>query len=626
MCGIIGSINAKWKFNPLKSISHRGPDFSSYFSYKNIYLGHTRLSILDTSSLGNQPMFSEQKDFVIVYNGEIYNHNEIREYLIKKYNCNFNSNSDTETLLKGWIAEGENILKLINGIFAFAIYNKPKNNLTIVRDPFGVKPLYVYRKNKTIVFSSEIKSFESLVNFDNKISLSNMAIYLTFLWCPGEDTMYSFVKKILPGNLVRINLKNNHFEIINYFKQVYDNEKSNLSEKQWIEKLDKALHVAVKRQMISDVPLGFFLSGGLDSSLLLAIAKKQNPNFEYECFTINTSTEKGKEGFIDDLPFARRVAKHLNVKLNEVDVNIDTINSFDQMIYALDEPQADLAPENVRLICKLAKKKGIKVLIGGTAGDDLFSGYRRHKAILFEKKINFIPKIILLLFKKFFNILPGKYPFVRRLIKLSRDWDKAVDKRLLGYFNWLPNNEIIYDLIPKLDKSFNPNKYAENILKNQKSNSLLKQMLILEQKTFLIDHNLNYTDKLSMLEGVEARVPFLDYDLVKLANQIPDSLKIKNGETKYILKKVAEKYLPSDVIYRSKTGFGLPVRDLLTTEFKALIEKYLNKDRLIKQNIFSYKLIKDILKSHLKGKDDFGYTILSLLAIQSWLNQFSWSK
>ena len=438
--------------------------------------------------------------------------------------------------------------------------------------------------------------------------------------------MNTRVKKLLPGHLLRVNLKDRITEDIEYFDRCQQVENQKFSETEWIEKVDEALNNAVKRQMLSDVPLGFFLSGGLDSSLLVAIAKKQNPNKELECFTINTSTKKGKEGFEDDLPYARKVADYLKVNLNEVKIKVEDISRFDEMVYALDEPQADLAPENVRLICHLAKKKGIKVLIGGAAGDDLFSGYRRHHAILLENKLNFIPNWILEIFKRLLNFLPGKVPLFRRLIKLSRDWGKSTQERLLGYFNWLPKNGMIHDLVPGLDESFNPNKYGEQVLESIKSNSLLQQMLLLEQSTFLVDHNLNYTDKLSMLEGVESRVPFLDFELVKLANQIPDTLRIKNGEAKYILKKVAEKYLPKEVIYRSKTGFGAPVRDMISSEFKPLIKNYLNQKRLKKQNLFSPMKVQQILSAHDEGKEDYGYTILSLLAIQSWLNQFSWSN
>ena len=626
MCGIIGSINIEWKSRPIDTIDHRGPDFQNQFSCNNLFLGHSRLSILDPSELGNQPMISDNENWVIVYNGEVYNHLEIRDELKNKFNEKFISNSDTETILKGWIHYGESLLPKLNGIFSFAIYDKSKSKLTLIRDPHGVKPMYFYQDNDQLAFSSELKSFTKIKNFKNDLNFRGIVNYLSFLWSPGEDTMYTHVKKLLPGNLIEINIKNCKTKVREYNQLKLKKFQNLKSEEDYIKKLDELLNLAVKRQLLSDVPLGFFLSGGLDSSLLVAIAKKHCPAKELNCFTINTKTSGGKEGFQDDLPFARKVAKHLDVKLHEVKINNNLNKDFDEMINCLDEPQADLAPNNVRLISQRAKINGIKVLIGGVAGDDLFSGYRRHKAIKFEKKLKKIPSIFLKIIKFIFSTLPSKIPLFRRMKKITRDQNNNQQKRLFGYFNWLPNNNFINEILNKITNDLDVYKYFKMIIKNVNDKPLLSKMLYLEQKTFLVDHNLNYTDKMSMIEGVEARVPYLDLELVEFSKQIPDELKIKKGITKYILKKVAEKYLPKYIIYRSKTGFGAPVRDMIGTDFKLLISKYLNEKRIIDQNIFNYNKIRYMLESHNNGYEDFGYNILSMLAIQSWLDQFPWKK
>mgnify|MGYP001416880156 CR=1 FL=1 len=626
MCGIIASYNCKWESDPLKTISHRGPDNSSSFEAGSLYMGHSRLSILDTSAAANQPMISKDANYVLIYNGEIYNHIEIREELINKYKVKFKTTSDTETLLEGWSLEGESFLKRLNGIFAFAIYSRKDDTLTLVRDIFGVKPLYIYQKNDQLAISSELKSFNQLEDFDGTINPTGIANYLTFLWSPGETTMYRYVKKLLPGRLMEFKTSQGLTNEYQYKHYESCHSYKGKNEEEYINITDKILNDAIKRQMLSDVPIGFFLSGGLDSSLIVAIAKKQNPNKRFQCFTIDTSTVDGREGFTNDLPYARKVSEVLDVELNEIKPIINDLSCFDQMIFALDEPQADLAPLNVRLIAKEAKRHGIKVLIGGTAGDDLFSGYRRHLAIKFEKTIDCFPRFSIKLIQLLVSILPSKKPFYRRLKKLTRDWDKNTIERLLGYFNWLPREDLLYELIPKLPRNTSPYSYGLEIIGKNKDKSLLKQMLKLEQTTFLVDHNLNYTDKLSMLEGVEVRVPFLDYEISALAEQIPDSLLIKNGETKYILKKVAERYLPKEVIYRSKTGFGAPVRDMIDSEFKPYIDKYLNHEFINKQSIFSSESIRSILDLHRSGKEDYGYTILSLLAIQTWLQQFEWKN
>jgi asparagine synthase (glutamine-hydrolysing) len=299
------------------------------------------------------------------------------------------------------------------------------------------------------------------------------------------------------------------------------------------------------------------------------------------------------------------------------------------MIWQLDEPQADLAPINVAIISRFAKSMGIKVLIGGAGGDDIFSGYRRHQALLLNNKLDYFPKYLLKMLSSLIQDIPFSHTKIRRLKKFSRDWGANDFDQLLGYFNWLPSNHFIFEMFSNKSLSkisdYNPYSYGKKILSESSVMSKLDQMLILEQNTFLIDHNLNYTDKLSMVEGVEARVPYLDFDLVKLAGHIPESMKMKSGVPKYILKKVAEKYLPKEVVYRSKTGFGAPVKELIKKEFKNLISKDLSKENIEKDGIFNYPIIEKMVMDNYRGKTDYSYNILSLLSIQSWLKQFPWS-
>lgn len=623
MCGIIGGINVEFNREFIKQIEHRGPDASNYIVNENIFLGHTRLSIQDLSEQGNQPM--RFKNLTIIFNGEIYNHWSIRKEL-KSLGYSFSSSSDTETLLLGWHAWKEKIIERLNGIYAFAIFDKDSQKLFIARDPFGVKPLYIYQNNQEFIFGSELKSIISYNSFDPKVDITAIANYLTFLWSPGEQTMYQKVRRILPGEVISINVDTCEICNIDCLKNNFFNGNYlDLTESEWVDQVENHLLKAVELQMLSDVPVGFFLSGGLDSSLLVAMAKHIFPSKNFECFTMNAGNI-GSEGFADDLPYAKKVARHLNVRLHEVSTLDMSVDSFDKMIWHLDEPQADLAPLNVLEISKLAKEMGIKVLIGGTAGDDIFSGYRRHRAINLETNIERFPKSVLRIIKRGVDLLPSNKPLARRLQKLSRDWGKPANQRIMGFFNWLPNDRIVFDILSKHQielKNYTPYHYGLKILDGLDGNiSLLDKMLILEQNTFLVDHNLNYTDKLSMAVGVEARVPYLDYELVKLAGRIPKEYKTKGKTTKYILKKVAEKYLPKDVIYRPKSGFGSPVRQMITSNFIPMIEERLSTEFLNKQGIFNGDEIHKMIRLNQQGKKDFGYTILSLLAIQSWLMQF----
>ena len=629
MCGIVGSVNAKWVKDPLKFISHRGPDFQDSITTDNVFLGHTRLSILDLSDLGNQPMLSPDSRFSLVYNGEIYNHLSIREELLKK-GYKFKSVSDTETLLYSWIEWGQACVNRFNGIFAFAIFDKKKYKLFIVRDQFGVKPLYIYKKQNTIAFSSEIKALINLESFDSTLNFESIVNYLTFLWSPGSRTMYRYVNKLLPGNMIVVNTKT--YEVSNQdlrHKKLFNGDYWELSEEEWIKKIDHGLNEAVENQLLSDAPLGFFLSGGLDSSLLVAIAKNQSQNGIIECFTINQYKDSKTDGFIDDLPYAKKVAKHLDISLNIIDSRYNWMDSFDDMIWQLDEPQADLAPINLMMISRYAKSLGIKVLIGGTGGDDVFSGYRRHQALFLNSFFDYLPSVFLKITSNFISLLKfNNSTKIRRIKKISRDWGDSQSNQMMGYFNWLPNDQFIFEIlstkVTEKIRHYNPYSYGQKLLQENLNLSKIDQMLMLEQNTFLIDHNLNYTDKLSMVEGVEARVPYLDKNLVQLSGHIPEHFKMKKQISKYILKKVAEKYLPKDVIYRSKTGFGAPVNELMKKEFKQMITKNLNSDKICKDGIFDAITVEKILQENKSGIADYNYNILSLLSIQSWLKQYPW--
>src|SRR5690242_2157297 len=377
MCGIVGIIgqNANSLLPEMMScLSHRGPDDAGSYFDNFLAIGHQRLSILDLSYRAHQPLISSDRNLVIVFNGEIYNHLEIRRELIAK-GVVFNSTCDTETLVNGYQVWKEEVLNKLNGIFAFAIYDINKKEIFIARDQFGVKPLYYYHKNNTFLFASEIKSFLSVPSFDKTIDAKGLVNYLNYLWSPGETTGFKFTKKLLPGHYLKFNVKEIKVNPVKYYDIPFKGKYSDSSEEELINQLETKLLAAVDRQLLSDVPVGFFLSGGLDSSLLIAMVKSLYPDRKIQTFTMDTGILAKKEGFADDLSYAKRVADYLNVDLEIVNADIDIVKDFDKMIWHLDEPQADIAPLNLLNICKKAKEMGYKVMIGGAGGDDLFSGY-----------------------------------------------------------------------------------------------------------------------------------------------------------------------------------------------------------------------------------------------------------
>jgi asparagine synthase (glutamine-hydrolysing) len=628
MCGILGVVSAGSKVftgDMLDSIAHRGPDNQNFYDEFNLYLGHTRLSIQDLSDYGNQPMFSADGRYVIVFNGEIYNHMEIRNVYLK--DVVFKSTGDTETVLYAFIQLGEKIFEILNGIFAFAIFDRQTKELIIARDHFGVKPLYIYTDENKLMFSSEMKSFLN-ADIEKKPDYKGLFNYLTFLWSPGERTAMANVKKVYPGSYIKLNINSLHQkEIIRYAKSNFNGRYSEKSEKELIDELDMLLNTAVKRQMLSDVPVGFFLSGGLDSTLFVAMAKKQNPDLRMECFTIDVGSWSGKkEDFVNDLEYAQKAAAFLDADLNIVKANINIVEDFDRMIWHLDEPQADAAPLNVLKIAQLAREKNIKVLIGGTGGDDIFSGYRRHQALKIEGLAEKVPVIFRKLFKLVVGLLPSNSAKVNRLRKVAKYIDADQETRLKGYFQWLSTQEV-FALFSSKNKvnlqNYDPTSFFDNCSKEiPLEKSLLNKMLFWELNSFLVDHNLNYTDKMGMAVGVEIRVPYLDLDVVSFSQDLPPDLKLKDNETKYILKKVAERYLPHEIIYRPKTGFGAPVRQWITHDLSSMIENRLSPERLRKRGIFDADKVWELINANKAGKIDASYSIWALLAIESWLTQF----
>ena len=627
MCGIIGSVSGRFRFSEqdIDIIAHRGPDGAGYFSEGPVMLGHRRLSIVDLSENGNQPMHTADGRFTMVFNGEIYNHQVIRERLLKK-GVQFRSTSDTETLLYGFAEYGTRVLEELNGIFAFAIYDRQLRQVTLARDQFGLKPLYYYDRNGIFAFSSELKALTRIPGFENGLDHQALCYYIQALYAPSPMTPLQSVKKVMPGHFIVLDVDTGSWKDECYYRLTYPVEQG-MQEADAIAELDRTLRSAVSRQLMSDVPLGYFLSGGLDSSLIVAVAKDIMPDQRLRCYTISAGKAMKEEGFADDLGYARMVAKHLNVDLEVLDADQDILHNFDKMIWHLDEPQADPAPLHVYNICSGARARGIKVLLGGTAGDDLFSGYRRHRALQLEKYYALMPGFLQSALAWGGKSLGTGSPLSRRLKKLSAEVGKPREERMAGYFMWMQQDKTLDLFHPDLRNALRNQKmpeafYVDRLHELPPGTDDLNRMLYLEMTTFLPDHNLNYTDKMSMAAGVEGRVPFLDTELVALAGRMPVHLKMRGQQTKYILKKVAEKYLPHDVIYRPKTGFGAPVRKWIKEDLKPMVNQCLEPGKLARQGIFDPVAVQELVRLNDADKVDASYAIWSLLAIESWIRQF----
>jgi len=631
MCGILGyskqianhNINDKFIDYGINLLKNRGPDDDGYFYNldRSIGLAHTRLSILDLSKLGHQPMFSSDERYVLVYNGEIYNFKELRVELVKHFN--FKSNSDSEVILYSYIHYGNSFLEKLNGIFALAIYDRKEDQLIIARDRFGTKPLYYVNTPSGLYFASELKALMTLDDLDLDIDYSAIESYMTYLWNPSPSTPLKAIKKLEAGHYLIV--KNSLIVKKDFFFEVSYNESKETDIEKIIETTDLKLKNAITSQLVSDVPVGAFLSGGLDSSAIVAYVKN------YTDVKLPTFTIRGKNdlGMADDFVYAKKVGKYLGVDVHPIDINHEIFFDIEEMIYCLDEPQADLAPILVSYISKIAKEEhGIKVLLSGVGGDDIFSGYRRHQAIELDSYISKIPKLMRGKIRDLVQKLPSNSNFMRRLKKYTRYFDLDGDDKIISYFNWIDKdtrrNLFSSDVKSYLenenhDTSFQLKKELEKL---PKETSDLNKMLSLDLKFFLPDHNLNYTDKMGMKEGVEIRVPLLDNKLVDFASTIPGKYKQNGKYGKYIFKKTMEKYLPNEVIYRSKTGFGTPLKSWIHGELKEYINTILSKEAIDKRGIFNYSSFQEILSKDKLGHEDYSYTILSMLSIELWFKIF----
>jgi asparagine synthase (glutamine-hydrolysing) len=629
MCGIAGFQGA---FDELllgrmgQMLAHRGPDdHGTWFDLEHrVGFAHRRLSIIDLSPRGHQPMWDVTKRVVTVYNGELYNYRELREELVAD-GFRFSSDCDTEVLLNLYLRDGDKLFHRLNGIYAFALWDTRTNRLLLARDGIGVKPLYYAQTERGLLFASELKALLQEPSIDRALDPEAIRDHLTYLWCPSPQTMLRSVRKLPPGSALcvrdgRIEREWTHYEL------PYEQEPVDWPEFDAIVQVRKHLQRAVDRQLVSDVPVGSFLSGGLDSSSVVALAQRRLGRQRLQCFTIGFKDPEARtESMAADLPYAQRVAEHLGTDLHTIWVGAEMVEDLPRMIFHLDEPQADPAPINALYISRLAREHGIKVLLSGAGGDDLFTGYRRHYALLMEPLWSWLPGGVRSLMRATSERIRPTSEARRRLAKAMRYAELQGDARIESYFWWIAP-EIVSGLFsPAMRASFAPpgeGIVAQTLAALPPSIPPLHRMLYLEAKYFLADHNLNYVDKVSMANGVEVRVPLLDPDLVALAARLPISYKQRGRMGKWVLRKAMEPYLPREVLYREKAGFGAPLRHWLRTDLRPLVEEILSERSLRARGVFDPAAVRALVQENAERRIDATYTIFSMICVELWCRMF----
>lgn len=641
MCGISGVVNCGDRETLVRMTrvqAHRGPDDSGVWDRRfpdgsYIGLGSRRLAILDLSPLGHMPMCNEERTIWITYNGEIYNFGELRAELERKGH-RFVSHTDTEVILHLYEQEGADCVKRLNGMFAFAVCDLRSGTPTlfVARDHFGVKPFYYFQNGERFAFASEIKALLQVPGIEAEVDPQSLHQYLTFLWVPDPRTMFRGIVN-LPAGHYGI-LRNGEFKTTQYWDLTFPavGERYTRSEHDLAEEVRELFRRSVKAQMVSDVPIGAFLSAGLDSSSIVAMMR-QATDQPVRTYTI-TFPDKYRVGetTLDDPEVATRLARSLGCENERIVVEPDVTELLPELIWHMDEPTADPAVITAYLVCREARKQAT-VLLSGVGGDEIFAGYRKHVAHYWAQVYARVPSVARGLFESTMSALPAlRGTALKGRVRLAKKMARsaALDPldRFIANCTYLDDDQkdaLYTDQFAEMAAS-DPAREHYAAFKRIKHADFLHQMLYLDTKIFMTSLNLTYNDKMSMASSVEVRVPFLDRELAEfVAWNVPPNLKLKGGlnpTTKYIFRRAMDGVLPDEVLRQPKAGFAAPVDYWLAHDLRDMVNDLLSVDRLRKRNMFRPEAVQRYVDEHRKGRHDWSLQLWQFLTLELWMQTF----
>jgi len=612
MCGIVGIFNLNGQnvdsalLERLNAaLVHRGPDDSGQLVQQNIGLAMRRLAIIDLEQ-GRQPIYNEDKTVAVVFNGEIYNFLELRAKL-KARGHQFKTHTDTEVIVHLYEEEGLNVSAYLNGMFAFALWDAAKEQLLIARDHLGIKPLYYSVKDGLFAFASELKALKPLLKESN-IDIEALNQFLALRYIPAPLTIYKEVKKLLPAHYLVI--KKQKIELKKYWDLKFGSTLS-LSKEEWVARTKHTLSAAVKRQMIADVPLGAFLSGGLDSSIVVALMSHHSAQ-PVKTFSVSFPLLTG----FDEAPYARAVAKKFHCDHHEKIVEARAVDFLTQLVQQFDEPMADPAALPTFLISKVASKK-VKVVLTGEGGDELFGGYKWYRTS--QQRLP-LPASV----SRYLAVKAGQWLKGRRgqrtlqLLLYPTLAEKYFEVALTSVFSTEERAQLLTNSIKAQLKSLSLLPSFDQLLTEAQKFNKLNQMQYLDTKIWLEGDPLVKVDRMTMATSLEARVPFLDKEVVELAVQLPSELKI-NGQSKLVLREAFRDLLPKEVIDRPKHGFDLPLDNWLRYDLKELFQaKVLENHHL--DAYLNKKAVHRLFQQHLKGLN-LGFKLWTLLVFGIWCQE-----
>ncbi|ANE52465.1 asparagine synthase (glutamine-hydrolyzing) [Flavisolibacter tropicus] len=632
MCGIAGFVD--FRNNSSEEIlarmscavPHRGPDGQGVYLAQaptaQIGLGHRRLSIIDLSTSANQPMHYE--GLHLVFNGEIYNYNEIRDRLIELGHV-FSTHSDTEVILHSWKEWGENGIAQWRGMFAIAIYDETKNEIIFIRDRAGVKPVHYYWKDGLFLFGSELKSIVAHPHFKKEINRDAVASFLQYGYVSYPHCIYQDTYKLAPGHLLRLDLTQKKIAIQQYWNvyDYYNKPKLTIDLPTAIEETEKILQEAFQLRMVADVPVGVFLSGGYDSSCVTALLQK-NSTEKIKTFTIGSTADH-----LNEAPFAKEIANRLGTDHTEYYcTHQEALEIIPELPFYYDEPFADSSAIPTILVSRMARKK-VTVALSADAGDEIFAGYNRYDYISrYGQRLQSIPKP----FRKLAaaameSISSESLPYLRNKRNFHSRYDKL--KNLL-------NDPSTSQLLKNLSHVFSQKDIeaifqlrVQELQTAHDSTELkplfsdpLSYMMAIDYQTYMVDDILQKVDRATMSTSLEGREPFLDQHIIEWAAQLPSDYKYHQGQKKYILKQIVHKYIPQEVMERPKMGFAIPVESWLTNELKELVQYYLSEAKLNEHNLFNISQVKKLTDEFFSGRTEKYLKIWHLLMFQMWYEKW----
>jgi asparagine synthase (glutamine-hydrolysing) len=624
MCGIAGTY--LWADGgPITdrltaAITHRGPDGSGRYDHRagdgEVHFGHRRLSIVDLSETGAQPMVVD--GLALTYNGELYNAPELRTEL-EAAGVRFRGTSDTEVLLEAWRRWGTDCLPRLRGMFAFGVFDERTGELVLVRDQLGIKPLFLVRRGGGIVFASELKALAGALDGGLAIDDAALVASLLYYWVPDTRCAFREAEKLQPGSWLRAR-PDGSVERGTYWSL---REEAERAQGQPFPDLDAIVEDSTRRHLMADVPVATFLSGGLDSSYLTALAARHQPGIA--AYTIGFRAEDAKfEAMPDDLRYARKVAAQFGVDLREIEIAPDVLDLLPQMTHSLDEPIGDPAAINTYLICMAAREAGVKVMLSGMGADELFGGYRKHAANLMALRYQGVPSALRRPIHAAVDRLPvasskrgyRSVRFAKRFLSFADLPEETAFRRSYTMYDRL---ELLSLLNPDLASTVDDVLDEHTAIYNDSAlTDHVNRMCLADSRMFLPGLNLTYTDRSSMAASTEVRVPFVDVEVVKAAFQVPGEAKISGRKGKMALKQAALSILPPEIVHRPKGLFSAPLRAWMSRDLAPLVDEVVNSGVLVSSGFLQKEALQKLVAEDASGQQDRSKHLWHILTLEYW--------